>query len=424
MKTRLSLAGVLAAAIFAAQPSSLALTVDYANKGTDGALVITANRTIDLSQSATRAWDAPPEARGSGVYDPEKWAVVFKYSSVDIGPNATVTFNNHASRAPVVWLVDGDVTIHGTVSLNGQNQDTDQNLFRLTEPGPGGFRGGDRYVSASEPGAAGFGPGGSFFYRGSPSNWQGPSYGTFGPKSGSAIQISPAYGNGRVVPLIGGSGGAGYSSNPGQSGAAAGGGAILVVAQGIILVHGSVLSRGGNGSISGSGGAIRLIAQSIGGTGRLSAQGGDNATSGDGRIRLEADDFQGRFSTMVPTTQAVRPDSPVMIWAPAEAPTARVISVSGVAAPNDPRSSLGPPSNLPADVTLENGPGSGEILIETDNLPRTASVMLRLSPRYGEAQEVRAEFLEDTAVPNRFRWRVQKPLNLGYVALQVRATAQ
>jgi hypothetical protein len=164
-----------------------------------------------------------------------------------------------------------------------------------------------------------------------------------------------------------------------------------------------------------------VVAKAVGGTGRLTAEGGN---ASDGRIRLEADDFQGRFSTMVPITQAVRPDSPVMIWPPAEAPTARVVSVSGVAATSDPRSSLGPPSNLPADVTLENGPGSGEILIETDNLPRTASVMLRLSPRYGEAQEVRAEFLEDTAVPNRFRWRVQKPLSLGYVALQVRATAQ
>lgn len=424
MKTCLTLACAVAATAAVVPTTALALTVDYANKGTDGALVITANRTIDLSQSATRAWDATPEARGSGVYDPEKWAVVFKYSSVDIGPNATVTFNNHASRAPVVWLVDGDVTIHGEVSLNGQDQDTDPNVFRLTEPGPGGFRGGDRYVSGSEPGTSGFGPGGSFFWK-ADSLWIYPSHATVGQKNGPAASTpsAPAYGNGRILPLVGGSGGAGYLSSVGNSGAGAGGGAILVVAQGVVLVNGSIQARGGRGSIDGSGGAIRLVARAVGGTGRLTAEGG-TGNAGAGRIRIEADAYQGRFTAMVPITQAVRPESPVVIWPPAEAPTARVISVAGVAAPNDPRSSLGPPSNLPADVTLENGPGSGEILIETDNLPRTASVMLRLSPRYGEAQEVRAEFLEDTAVPNRFRWRVQKPLNLGYVALQVRATAQ
>jgi hypothetical protein len=223
MKTCLSLACAVAAAAAVVPTTALALTVDYANKGTDGALVITANRTIDLSQSATRAWDATPEARGSGVYDPEKWAVVFKYSSVDIGPNATVTFNNHASRAPVVWLVDGDVTIHGTLSLNGQNQDTDQNLFRLTEPGPGGFRGGDRYVSASEPGAAGFGPGGAFFYRGNPSVWQYPSYAVVGQRSGPSIPSAPTYGNGRIIPLLGGSGGTGYFSSVGGNGGGGGG---------------------------------------------------------------------------------------------------------------------------------------------------------------------------------------------------------
>lgn len=420
MKTCLHLACAVAAASTVATTTTQALTVDYANKGTDGALVITANRTIDLSQSATRAWDAAPEARGSGVYDPEKWAIVFKYSSVDIGPNATVTFNNHGSRAPVVWLVDGDVTIHGTVSLNGQDGDNDDSVFRLAEPGPGGFRGGDRYISEAEPGSAGFGPGGTFTYRGaSPFPREYPSYGTVGV----SVQRNPApaYGNTRIVPLVGGSGGGSYLLARGP-GASAGGGAILIIARGRITLDGYISANGGYGDLYGSGGAIRLVATILSGGGRLSAEG--LAGSGEGRIRLEADDFQGRFTSMVPITQAVRPDSPVMIWPPADAPTARVVSVSGVAAPNDPRSSLGPPSNLPADVTLENGPGSGEILIETDNLPRTATVMLRLSPRYGEAQEVRAEFLEDTTVPNRFRWRVQKPLNLGYVALQVRATAQ
>jgi hypothetical protein len=91
------------------------------------------------------------------VYDSEKWAVVFKYSSVTIQGGATVTFRNHASRAPVVWLVNGDVTIDGTVSLDGQNS-----LWApwLAEPGPGGSRGGSGSYAPGATEAAGFGPGG------------------------------------------------------------------------------------------------------------------------------------------------------------------------------------------------------------------------------------------------------------------------
>ena len=114
-------------------------SINIPSDGSDGALVVSNNFVIDLSQAITGKWNDNNSANeGKGIYDPEKWAVVFKYSSVTIQGGATVTFRNHASRAPVVWLVSGDVTINGMVSLDGQQGLTSP---WLAEPGPGGFRG-------------------------------------------------------------------------------------------------------------------------------------------------------------------------------------------------------------------------------------------------------------------------------------------
>jgi hypothetical protein len=126
--------------------------------GSDGTLNITTNTVIDLSQAVTGNWDTNNAANaGKGVYDPEKWAVVFKYSEVAIAPDATVSFKNHPSRAPVVWLVNGDVRVGGTVRLSGENGLPSP---RLAEPGPGGFRGGTGYYSSGAGLGSGFGVGG------------------------------------------------------------------------------------------------------------------------------------------------------------------------------------------------------------------------------------------------------------------------
>jgi len=99
--------------------------INVPSDGSDGAFNPTANVEVDLSQAVTGApgvWGEPwlQPGTGTGVYDADKWAVVFKYSSVNIPSGVTVTFKNHASRAPVVWLVQGNTTIAGTVNLDGQ----------------------------------------------------------------------------------------------------------------------------------------------------------------------------------------------------------------------------------------------------------------------------------------------------------------
>jgi len=109
----------LAAVALGSLVASAALNVP--SDGSDGVLNITANTEIDLSQAVTGTWSDNNSANaGKGIYDPVKWAVVFKYSNVNIAAGATVTFKNHPSRAPVVWLVSDDATIDGEINLDGQ----------------------------------------------------------------------------------------------------------------------------------------------------------------------------------------------------------------------------------------------------------------------------------------------------------------
>ncbi len=279
-----------------------AISVPGAN-GSDGALNVTANTVLDLSLAPTAAWDANPPTPGRGVYDPEKWAVVYKYSSVNVASGTTLTFKNNLSFAPVVWLVNGDVTISGTVNLNGS-------LYGATtsEPGPGGFHGGPT-------GAGGLGPGGA-----NVASTASASYGTKG--TGGGAGAGDPYGNPQILPLMGGSG----SSNRGSGG----GGAILIAATGTITVNGAITAnalRGWFSGSDGSGGAIRLVAETISGTGQLRALG--NTYGGDGRIRLEPDTTAAPSLSIEPSPSAGRPAAPVLLWPPEEASSVRIVSVGG-----------------------------------------------------------------------------------------------
>lgn len=363
-----------------------ALTIPGAD-GSDGAL--TANcyetKTIDLSQAATGAWNSP--GAGNGVYDPDRWAVVFKYSSVTMpsGCNSTIRFINHPSRAPVVWLVSGNVTLNrsdSVIDLSGETASTTAH----GEPGPGGFRGGVGYQSASLPASGGFGPGG-----GAPgTTGQGGNYSTKG-----GLNTGPIYGNARILPLIGGSGGGGKSDqNLGSGGA---GGALLIAATGAIALNGAITANGTCefywGAGCSGGGAIRLVAETITGNGRIEANGGSSnysAGGGAGRVRLESNSYTGTIVTS-PVANAVQPDNPVLIWPPATAPTVRVVSIGGASAPADPRALLTGP-----DLTLSNV-ASGNIVLETQNVETNASVVVRVTPKYGAPFSVNATLTSGNA---------------------------
>lgn len=80
-----------------------AITVPGAD-GSDGTLNITTDTVIDLSQAVTGTLDANNAANaGKGVYDPAKWAVVFKYTNVTVAPEVVLSFEYSTSLLPGTW---------------------------------------------------------------------------------------------------------------------------------------------------------------------------------------------------------------------------------------------------------------------------------------------------------------------------------
>lgn len=400
-----------------------AIIVPGAN-GTDGALNITNNTVIDLSQAVTAAWDSDNSANiGKGVYDSNKWAVVFKYTSVNIASNVTVTFNNHPSRAPVVWLVSGDVTVNGTVSLNGQSAPS---APALAEPGPGGFRGGMDTYDAMLLRGAGFGVGGGFINSGNNGASAG-SYQTVGTRDANT-SASIIYGNPSLVPLIGGSGGAGGNNGCSLvSGGGGGGGAILIACANNLVINGQVRANGGgpgsgcNTTAGGSGGGIRIVSETLVGDGSLYAIGGTAQSyhGGEGRIRIERVNNNNTIALLPdPSTVDLAPGATALLWPPTNAPQVRIVSISGTNAPADPRASFG---TYGADVNL---PVSTQaiVYVETVYVEPESQVRVRITPRDTfNAVEVGASIFETNNLsPLTLTWRAFAPANLGYSAVQAK----
>jgi len=401
------------------QPAGFAAITVPGADGSDGILHIPSNTTvvIDLSLAVAGDWDADNTANaGSGVYDSNKWAVVFKYSSVTIDSGATLSFSNHLSRAPVVWLVDGDVTIDGTIKLNGANH---VSAPAIAEPGPGGFRGGMGYYTASVGASAGFGPGGGD----SQANLRG-----YGASHANTVTESPdVYGNPSLVPLLGGSGGGGSTEGYGGG---AGGGAILIACSGTLTLNGQILSNGGSGhdmaysnndSGGGSGGGIRLVADTFAGNGLVEAKGGVGGSypGALGRVRLERVNNNDTWTAIAPDPSVVglTAGDTALLWPTATAPTVKVLSIGSETVPGDPQASFG---TVGADVALAQT-NTTQVLIETSYVEQASVVTVRITPRSNASYtEVAASVSQVVSTdPLVLRWTANIPVNVGYSAIQV-----
>jgi hypothetical protein len=387
-RTRHLLALLTAALLTSAAHAQLTIPSD----GSDGVFSPVANVEIDLGLATTALWNTP--GSGNGVYDAEKWAVVFKYSSVSIPNGVKVTFKNHPTYAPVVWLVQGNVAIAGELNLDGKNKNASQPESLIpTETGPGGFRGG-----ASGPAGYGIGLG---------------TGGGLGADGSGAYQGQ--YGNPQILPLIGGSGG-----NSGGGG----GGCIAIFASQSVTISGLVSARGGVGTYGhpwgnpvnfGSGGAIKIVAATVSGTGTISSLFPNTVLPG--RLRIETNTLAPSLQT-TPETIGVPPANPPVIWPAVNAPIAKVVSVDAVNAPVDPRA----PLVAGADVAIQNS-NQVNILIETQNFPIEGVVQLYITPKFGtwdsrkvlNATRLNGDITSAT-------WRVQTTLPQGFVTLQARAT--
>jgi len=302
------------------------------SSGVDGALNVTTNTQLQL----------PP----SGI---------FNYTDVTIAAGATLTFAKNANNTPVTILASGDVTIDGTINVNGSNGGN----YGNGSPGvggPGGYNGGragfTNQITISE-GGNGQGPGrGTGGRRGQAKAAGGGGFGTDGShgeccNGNPQGKGGPSYGNAELLPLIGGSGGGGGSGGNSfvpASGGGGGGGALLIAASGTITVTGSITARGGAAGVvgccssagsggSGSGGAIRLVATTIQGNGTITAEKRTDGTDGgEGRIRLETENLL-RTSNTTPTFSFLTQPQPLLL---ADVPSIRISSVGGIAAPGNP----------------------------------------------------------------------------------------
>ena len=353
-----------------------AQTFSSGSTGADGAFAPTGNTTVPL----------PPDG-------------VLNFTTVNIPAGVTVTFAPNAANTPVTMLATGDVTIAGTISVNGAPGVVGGSPSPLFNPGglggPGGYNGGQSgsLGLTNNGGSAGQGPGG-----GAPGTSNG-SAGTYGP-SGSFVSL---------LPLFGGSGGGGtngFSTTNGSS-AGGGGGAIVIASTTKITVTGVVGANGGSAAFfgcgfngcaavagAGSGGAIRLVAPQITSSGTLSAQGGFGG-GGDGRIRLEAFVFGTVSASTTPTPSIVLAPGPITANStPAliKLPALTISSVGGVANAATPGGSY-----TAADVSLPTGTSNPvTVTLTASNIPLGTAVTVKLIPQFAAAATVSASGLAGT----------------------------
>ena len=373
---------------------------DSGSTGADGAFSPTVNTVLDL----------PP----SGV---------FNFTTVNIPTGVTVTFRKNAANTPIVWLASGNVTITGSVVLNGTPSPEvgaagDGVLGNDGLPGLGGAGGYDGgrggAVGANNLGGAGLGPGAG---TGGNSGRANVGFRTFGgagagfgvagtcnygcqigwllDNTGNLSVAGSTYGSNLLLPLIGGSGGGGGAAGAAfaGSGGGGGGGAILIASSGTVNVTGTVVANGapsgaaaggesGGTGGGGSGGAIRIVATAISGNGAITATGGpvgnssvdgyiEGGAGGAGRIRLEAETFTRTAATNPAYTIGI--PGPLFI---ASAPTLTIASVGGVAAP------VSPTGN--ADMTFPaNTPNPVTVVLNTTGVPPGNTVQFTVTPAYG-----------------------------------------
>lgn len=348
---------------------------------------------------------------------------VFNFTTVTIPPGVTVTFTKNTKNTPVTILATGDVTIAGTISVNGVSGGT--NYYSPGTGGPGGFDGGSGGI-VYQAGRRGEGPGSGT--GGSPKtdavygggNGGGGSFGGTGSEGVECLYwdynyCAPrgsggsAYGNARLLSLIGGSGGGGGGGTTSYSGGAGGGGAgaILIASSGTITLNGSINASGGGGANGehmycfywcsfwnadggggggGAGGGIKLMANTIAGNGSITAIGGAGGigylwgrggVGSSGRIRLEAWIFAFTGSSNPVYSSSYYPT----FVRPANMPGLAITAVGGVSVPPAPQGKFDSPDIFLPSTT--NNPVA--VVVTATNIPVSASITVTAFPAVGSA---------------------------------------
>lgn len=340
---------------------------------------------------------------------------IFNFTTITIPAGVTVRLSGRVLKGPVYWLTSGDVTINGTIDLNGENGVPTALLLdgrTRSMPGAGGFSGGVGGKVNGPQAQSGDGPGGG----------QGASVSdypcnTFGYPTADIGAGGGFTGNSFLVPLVGGSGGGGgnvISSDlpeiPWGAGGGAGGGAILIASSTSITVNGAINANGGHGGAGvnscgatgggGAGGAIRLMAPTIGGNGTLSAAGGRGMppntinnwvqTGGaNGAIRLET--FTNNFVGSGTFQSAFTLGSPFSTFLPTVGPPSIAIaSINGVNVSQPPTGVLATP-----DVSI-NTNSAVQMTVQASNIPLGTVITLHVFSDNNTDQTVQTTPLQGT----------------------------
>jgi len=337
----------LALLIMWAGPVS-AQTFDSGSTGADGAFAPTQQVTVQL----------PPDG-------------VFNFTTVSIPGSRVVQFTKNAANTPVTILATGDVTISGAIILDGSSGQTTGTVQR--PGGPGGFPGGLAGTGGSGPGG---GTGGGCF-AGASATYGAPS---------SFVSLAP---------LFGGSGGGGAVGVPQQAPSGGGGGGAIVIASSTritITANGLIRADGGSASFNsatgqrsgnGSGGAIRLVAPQVVGTGKLFARGGSTicgVPGGSGRIRIESftSGFTGPVNPAPSISLAPGPVTAASTPALVNLPTLAINSVGGIVGPATPGGSYSS-----ADISLPQGTTDPVLVVLTaSNIPLGTVFTVKVIPQF------------------------------------------
>jgi hypothetical protein len=256
---RLALVAVIVGGL--ASSPVLAQTFNSGSTGADGALDLS---TMNCSYTSWLGPTCYVQLPPSGILN---------YTTVNIPGGKTLSFKPNLQNSPVYLLAQGAVTIAGALDVGaGGLINPFYGGVTSRQPGPGGFPGGPA------PAGPGFGPGAGPQADGSDNGkWVGPL---------------------SLVPLIGGSGGAAGACGAGAGGYGNGGGgagAITIASSTTVALTGTIYSVGSAspecgryfGAGCGSGGAIRIVANSIAVSGSMLAYSACSSI-GQGVIRLEA----------------------------------------------------------------------------------------------------------------------------------------
>ena len=363
--------------------------------GADGAFNPTTNQTLQLPESG-----------------------VFNFTTVNIPNGVIIRFSRNSRNTPVTILATGDVTITGSIDVAGL---PGTNVVG-GKGGPGGFDGGSggpptvvvNGQNPNSPGHNGDGPGGgsgggSATTPDTRGTGGGGGYGFPGLSGSNAPFVTgvthapggTTYGLPTLLPLIGGSGGGGETGGSLHgAGGGGGGGALLIASSGVITFSGfSFIDASGafgcicnplNGSGGGSGGAVRLIANRITGTLRANVGGGAGGVvfggsirggdGGGGYLRIEAFDLNSLDVQPLGTPNPrVITSTPGLVTS-SNLPTIRIVSVAGIAAPNQPNGSL---HAVPDILMPTSQPNPVNVALAATNIQPGTILQVTLTPENG-----------------------------------------